>query len=441
MTKGDDHAVTGIIRVEVGVDFDLYANAALLEASDNGTAQTAAVLALTDAITWKPAAQVYKAKYLRPDATWGRRDAEPLNNGAAAALLKPIGADASDDSKAKVTASYGGTWADKVIAVDFAPLPNGVTAQALWDDYFDYVYGGYVEDLATGERAPLIWLQTLFSHRAHTNLEVVVQRANISMLDGLSGSGDFRVAIYADGFEDLIVDSFYLTDYEDSAATIEQGSAFYSDGSNFLNSSGAPIPGNELHVTGLSAVALAEFEENGGLLLKGTETVPANAYDLELEEEDGEIAIKLWGDFFAGAFQGSYTLKINSEKVFKTPSFAVNRLIDRPNLVVNGSGYVYAATTDTAPAEITTADFLSFDNAFYAAAVVTSGRSVSSVVVNGTNAAVPNALQKVGGLYVVDGSALTEGTIYKLTVVTANFADPGRANLNSVVYYIKVIPE
>jgi hypothetical protein len=444
MTKTEANAVTGIKAVEVGVDFDLFANADLLRQADKAAATSTAVLTKVGEITrWKAATAVYKAKYLRPDASWGRRDDNALND-VAASWPKAIGG--ADGATVGVT--YGGTWADKVIAVDFAPLSGGLDSTALWNNYFEQAYAGYVEDLQTGHREPLVWLQQLFSHRGHTNLEAAIKRTTqgISRTDSLSPEGSMRVVIFARGFKDIIVESVGVVADGAAVPSIEQGSAFYVSGTgataDFQNSAGTTVPNRQLHVGNLSEASLADFASKGGVIQKGGADIATAAYTLAPEGE-GEIAITLNNAFFDGAFQGAYTLKINSDTtVHPTTAFAVNRIIARPQVKQGDSGTLSDAASADVPLSVTTSGgSIVFDNADFAKAVITAGRSVSNITPSATGStAVAGAikLNSSDSTYYVDASLLTSGTAYTLTILTSNFADSTRANLNTVRYYISV---
>jgi hypothetical protein len=438
MTKADGNVVTGIKAVEVGVDFDLFANADLLRQNAKAVATSTAVLTKVGEIArWKAATAVYKAKYLRPDASWGRRDDNALND-VVASWPKAIGG----TDGATVGVSYGGTWADKVIAVDFAPLTAPLDSAALWNDYFESVYAGYVEDLQTGHREPLVWLQQLFSHRGHTNLEAAIQRPGISRMDSLSPSGNMRLVIFARGFKDIIVESVTVAAYEgQSSASIEQGAVFLVTGTDaaaeFKNSVGTTIP-KELHVTGLSADALEAFAaaDGGGKLLKGSAEVPAANYTLVYEEEDGEIAITLKDGFFDASAQGTYSFKINDyqSNVFGPISFTVNRITTRPKLQ-QGSGAASDAASSATALSVTTAggDIAFDDDAFAKAITPATGRGLLSSIAP----AATGWLKNTSGGYVIDASVLTSGA-YTLTIRSSGFATADGTSLAELTYYITV---
>jgi hypothetical protein len=429
MTKADWHEVTGIKTVQVGVDFDLLANANLLRQAGKAVAASTAVLAKADDIAWKAQNTIYKAKYLRPDASWGKRDETAVTSGAAVAKAWP-------KADAAVGTTYGGTWAEKVIAVDFAPLPTGLDSTVLWNDYFDYVYAGYVED-STGHKEPLIWLQNLFSHRGHTNLEAAIQRTGIARMDSLTPAGAMKVVMFAIGFEDIVANTTVNAYEGQSSASIEQGSTFLVSGTGaaaeFKNSAGGTIA-KELHVTGLSANALADFAANGGSITKGGAAVAAAAYELEYEEEDGEIAITLKAEFFTASVQGSYSFSVNASegKQYSAIPFTVNRIIGRPQLQ-QGAGAASDAATEATALNVTTGGGrITFDNDDFARAILTTGRTVSAIAPAATG-----WLKADNGVNYVDASVLAAGQTYTLTIRTSGFSTADGTSLATVTYYIK----
>jgi hypothetical protein len=440
-TKADDHEVTGINTVEVGVDFDLFANADILKRANKAVATSTAVLAKVGDISWKASTEVYKAKYLQPDASWGRRDQT--------AITETKGKD-WPKADATVGVSYGGTWADKVISVDFAPLPADLDSAGIWTNYFEYVYAAYVEDLQTGHKEPLVWLQNLFSHRGHTNLEAAIQRAGFSRMNALSTAGNMKLVIFAQGFKDIIVEKAVDAYEGQSSAAIEQGSAFYVDSDNktLKGSNGTALEeGNKLHVAGLSAAALADFATYGGKILKGTTDVSTN-FELRKEGE-GEIEIAFKESFFTGAFQGSYSFNVTPSpgKVYSAVSFAVNRIITRPKLKQGEGSASDAATSEGAISVTTSGGNITFDNEDFAKAVLTSGRTASSMVDNADasgTVVIGTVLKTSDSGYYIDPSALTTSKTYKLSIQVSNFVtevnegDEKYKNISPVIYYIKV---
>jgi hypothetical protein len=431
-SKADNHEVEGINAVEVGVDIELYANADLLRQATRAEATSTAVLTKVNKITWKESTEVYKAKYLWPDASWGKRDTTAKNENKGKAWPKAIGG----NDGATVGVSYGGNWADKVISVDFAPLPADLSSADLWNNYFDYVYAGYVEDLQTGHKEPLVWLQNLFSHRGHSNLEAAIERAGFSRMDKLSPAGNMKVVMFAQGYKDIVAETTVAAYDGQSSAAIEQGSAFYVSGTGssaeFKDNGGNAVPDKELHVTGLSAAALADFAKNGGILSKGT-AVSKETYDLVYEEEDGEVAIKLKDDFFTGSFQGTYSFNITSDTQYKAITFAVNRIVDALPQLTQGN-----TTSANGAISVTTGGGkIEIDNEEFAKALVTTGNPAFA---SSISPAATGAIKRDDATspYYIEASALTAGTTYTLTLRASGFANSNRENISPVVYTITV---
>ncbi|WP_010259539.1 hypothetical protein [Treponema primitia] len=451
-TKADWHEITGIKKVDVGVDFDLYANAVLLDAADRFVTTSTAVLEKVEAITWKAENNIYKAKYLRPDAAWGKREDTP--KAAAAGWPTPASGTAPTPS-----VSYGGNWGDKVISYNFgenpkAPNGNTVISNDVFNLYFEKIYGGYVED-STGHREPIVWLQQLFSHRPHTNLEVCIQRPGISRTDNLTPNGTIKVVVYADGLEDLTFNAAvgeYATSF-----TIEQGSVFYTTGTGvsatLQESDGTDVPNRQLHVTSLSAAAVEDFDTYGGVLRKGNAALAAGTYTAELE--DNEIAITLKDTFFAGPFQGDYNFLISTANAsaisatasrYKAVPFTVNRLAaTRPQVLSIDAGVAATDANTVATAIVVTkGDKITFENNGVAHGFALTGASPSTILVNDTTTALTIATvlkrDTPADPYSIDTSSLTAGTLYRLHIVTANVFRADRAALPIADYYIKINP-
>jgi hypothetical protein len=440
MTKLDaNNKITNIKAVEVGVDFDLYANAYLLNAAQKATEQSTAVLAKAQVVGQKLKADtsVYAAKYLFPDASWGAR--KILNAGVASAW----------PSEPTVSASYGSTWADRIVSFTY----SGPTSADLWSDYFEQLYGGYVEDLTTGQKEPLVWLQNLFSHRGHMNFEVALNRAGISRMNALTGNGDFKFVVYAIGLPDVVFE-LPLVDFAVSDASIEQGTTFYVDAAasekHLLGANALPLEeGDLLHIAGLSSEALADFSANGGKLLKGTAEVSPAAYLLHPTSDGGEVEIELLASFFTGSFQGSYTASItpsDGTTIYQMPSFTVNAAAPlKPGISTTGSNYEVAADTATA-LTVNQGDIITFDEQGFAAAIVTSGRSVSTIALEPAENGVPlpavtDVIKRSGGNtspYIIDTTKLPKGKTYKITILTTNYAYLDGTFKTNPVYYVKV---
>jgi hypothetical protein len=455
MTKGDDHAIVGVQKVQVMADFDLYANALLLEAAGKGTPQTAAVAAKMKGFelgytefadgtvadkSGAPAAApgVYKAKSLLNDGNWGARVL--VNEDAA----KPL-----PDTIADPAVSYGVTWGDKVISFNFAPFETeGLDANKLWEDYFDYLYGGYVED-SEGHVEPLVFLQNMFTHRPHTNVEVAISPSRFSRLGNLKSPDAYKVTIFAYGFEDIEFSGINVAEYGNSEAAIEQGTAFdikLGDESTYFED-------GHLHIAGLEASYLDAYDPGQAKLLKGGSEVDAALY--KVEKLEGEIELTFEDGFFAEGLQGSYTLKLQEdtpEVVSKAFTFTVNNVIARPGLKLPDGSTVPADTVDAA-AEAAKGGAIEFDGtgaAAFARAITTAGRGAVSQIKDVTPGAEAVA-EAIGGAisradasapYVIDlaSDKFAAGHTYEISLVSANFkwAGDGAAANASFVYYIKI---
>ncbi|MDR3114323.1 MAG: hypothetical protein LBU25_02250, partial [Treponema sp.] len=281
----------------------------------------------------------------------------------------------------------------------------------------------------------------------HTNLEAAIQRAGFSRMNNLSPSGNFKLVILAHGLKDIIVESVSVVADGASVPSIEQGSTFHVSGTgvsaDFQDNSGATVTGRKLHVGNLSAAMLADFAAKGGVIQKGGANIAVAAYTLAPEGE-GEIEITLTDAFFAGSFQGAYTLKINSDTtVHPTVSFTVNRIISRPKLKQGTAGTAVDADSTTNAIEVTVAGGdITFEEADFAAAIVlTSGRTGSTIEIesgSGTAPTIGTVLVAANGVYAIKAGVLTSGITYKLTLLAPNIVKTDRTNLAPVTYYIKV---
>ena len=281
-TPGTGHAATGIKDVQIAVNFDLFANASLLEQAGLGTAQSAAVRGIVEAtgaevITWIDQADVYKAKHLFADGSWGAREAT-AGSGSVTAHPVPSG----------TTSSYGGNWTIRQYTVNFDMAASGFAVNNdAWDNYLDYIYGGYVENKTTGVRQPLVFLQNLFSHRAHTNFDISINDQLFPRL-ALGFPDNYKVVVYAAGFEDFVVDDIPLKDFVNGNAAIEQGATFFvspSDNSSWFEN-------GELHIQQASNPTTVPTTAK---LYKGSGATAAEvaAGKYRFSEAGGEITLRL----------------------------------------------------------------------------------------------------------------------------------------------------
>jgi hypothetical protein len=196
-------AVTGIKNVEVGVSFDLYANAKLLGDAGQATAQSANVLAKMANFTQisKVAADgaitgasgqtmadlgVYRVKYLLADGNWGGRAAPA--DGAAKAVKPLPGSDAA--SADTEPAAYGGTWGDKTTGYVIDNLEAEYAGNDYWTNFANYFYAGYITD-EDGHTEPLVFLQQIFTHMEHTDFDIAVSPSRFARFANLKPSGTY----------------------------------------------------------------------------------------------------------------------------------------------------------------------------------------------------------------------------------------------------------
>lgn len=409
-TKADGNRVTGITAVGVGVSFDLIANARLLASAGSATAQSTAVLAQLTGITWKAEASIYKAKFLFPDASWG-----PRVDVTATAVqpFKPV---------TTVSSLYGNTWTVREAQVNFnLGATDGTT---FWNDYLEYLYGGYVENTVTHARQPLVFLQNIFTHRGHTNIDVSLNDTLFSRIGTLGFPGDYKIVLYAAGYEDIVVDSVHLAAYSNGNALIEQGTAFNvspTDQTTWFEN-------KNLHIQQVDPATLAGFNPANVSVLKGTVPLSTSLYSISVD--GSEIEVSFADAFFSGDYQGSYTINLvanTADVVSKPLAFTVNRLVTRPTLDIRSGAAGAVASTEGTALVATTANLVDFSNADLARSLQTSGRSPSTIVditAGNASVAVGTVLKRDNAAdpYYLDLSTLTVGHTYRVSAVTTNFS-------------------
>jgi hypothetical protein len=418
-STGEGHALTGIRAVDVGVNFDLLANATLLDELDEATTQSTAVLAKTGAIAWSDANSVYKVKYLFADASWGAREATAVS-GSFVPKAFP--------SQTAPTTSYGGTWTIRQFTVNFDLATPGIGAEAFWDDYLEYIYGGYVENTNTGERQPLVWLQNLFSHRMHLNFDVSLNESIFPRFSSLNFPGTYKIVVYAQGFEDIVVDSASLASYANGGAAIEQGSTFNVSPTDKTTWFEDTADGYQLHIQGAD-----RFDATTATLTKGSGAT-AEAVDISkylLEQDGSEIALTFDESFFAGNYQGAYTLRLTadtSDVASKPVTFTVNRIVDWPTLSVEeGVQNISTANSESTPLSVPKNRKVTLSNADLAKTLLVSGRGTISSVYDLTAdaaATTANVIKRdaTSEPYYLDLSSLTVGHAYRVTLATTNYS-------------------
>jgi putative cell wall-binding protein len=435
-TQGEGHAATGIASVDVGIAVDLLANATLLGAAND---QSAAILAKVAGVSRVAPTAIYKAKYLRTDAGWGPREATPTT--AAAASPWP-------GSGLSTSISYGGGFTNREVVVNFTALPDNLTANAaalLWDDYLNNLYGGYVED-HTGHKEPLVWLQNLFTHKAHTNFEVSINSDIFGRFAALDLSQPVDIVVYAKGLEDIALNDILLKAVVDNNAVIEQGATHYivqDDDESWFED-------GQLHISGLSTGTLDAFTPTNAAaqITKGGTAIDSNLYTIE--KEGAEIAVSFDDAFFTSpTAAGAYTITLlpqTDSSWYKTFNFTVNYLFERPTLAVAGSGAYVATAAD--PVTVPQGAALTFSDDTYAAAASTAGRGGSTIAdVTAAGATTPPAITDVltrdgaGQPYRINTAILTVGHTYRINLVTTNIgtkADEGADPSTTAQFFITV---
>jgi hypothetical protein len=444
-TQGMGHEATGIKDVQIGVDYDLFANASLLEQAGFGTAQSAAVCGIveatgTEAISWISATDVYKAKYLFADGSWGARD---TTAGSGSIAAHPV--------TSTTSSSYGGNWTIRQYTVNFDMAASGFASNAdAWNNYLDYIYGGYVENTSTGQRQPMVFLQNLFSHRGHTNFDISLNDQLFPRM-ALGFPDTYKVVVYAAGFEDLVVDNIQLKDFINGNAVVEQGATFFVSPSD----NGTWFEGGELHIQQAanpsSAATTAKLYKGSGAA-----AVEVDSSKYSFSEAGGEITLAFDNSFFTGDYQGAYTVRLvqdDSSTASKPLAFTVNRLVDWPTLSVEDGAQGVATANDSAtPLTVPQNKTVSLSNAALARTFLTSGRTVSSIsdlTDPSATVTLANVLVRTSSTdpYYIDPSALTVGHSYRFTLVTTNYGVETGVHLpneytdgysTSLVYYLTI---
>jgi hypothetical protein len=417
-------AITGIKKVEVGVSFDLYANALLREAANRRTAQSTNIAEKmanftlinkvfengdkTDAAGEAvDELSVYnKVKYLLQDGNWGQRSETALNADAVENLP------GAGNGGTVEAVAYGGNWGDKVTGFSFgdaAALGPDYAGASYWDNFAEYIYGGYIKD-SSNNIQPLVFLQNLFSHRMHEDFDVAISPSRFARLGepGLDASGTYNVVVYAYGFEDIEFE-ITLKDYKNGDAQIFGPTSFKrAEGGETVT----------FTITGVE-------DYNSGSIKKGQETVDSEKYTLSYNDGDKTLTVTLKQALFSGAFQGSYTVEPfqeTSELISKSVSFTLIKDIGRSQLKV---GQVNYDATESAPLSAArSAGKIYFAKEEFANSVILpSGRAAgSTVTLKGSQTAIADALVKPQGQAAyVDLNVLQTGREYVLTAVATGF--------------------
>ncbi|MDR1043270.1 MAG: Ig-like domain-containing protein [Clostridiales Family XIII bacterium] len=442
-------AITGIAAAEVGVAFDLYANASILKSVGKSTAQSRNVLSKLSKLSGKfvllnvvkadgsvlnetgravSAPAVYKPKAMLTDGNWGSRT---LVNRSAVRDLPGDG-----NSGDPEVVAYGGNWGDKITGFSFGDataLGTEFAGASYWDNFANNIYGGIITD-SEGHSEPLVFLQNLFSHRMHEDFDVAISPSRFSRLGDLKSPDTYTVTVFAEGFEDI---------------TFEYGVKNYSNASIAVDGATSVTPTSPPTATVVNIKGLdnASAYVAGAKLTKGGTDVSGSLYSIEAVGRN-KARLTLSAGFFTGSYQGSYSLAYETAvNVSKPLSFTVvNSVSVKLSLTSGGTptanGYAEATPLSVAKAGSPLIHFVGADGtADFAKSLLTTGRSGYSIIENLTTAsaseiigdAVTRAVSTDSTLpYRIDISSakFVAGNTYKLTLRATGFLDQ--------VYYISV---
>ena len=435
-----DAAITGIKKVEVGVNFDLYANAKLLALASRATVQSTKVLAAvadldisakyyaddtTRDADGDPAANlgVYKVKYLLTDGNWGAR-IDPTEGAAKAPAASPgTGADG-----ATAPVSYGGNWADKQVTYNFGGALGEYAGNDYWDKYFEYAYGGYITD-ESGRTEPLVFLQSLFSHRAHVNFDVAISPYRFSRHGDLAASGKFTVTVLVYGFEDVVFE-IDLADYTNGATAADKTS---------IN-----LTRTETDPTIITVTGVERYNGTQAALKRGTDDVETAKYSVDYNSVAKTVTLTLNPAFSpaTGGFGGSYTLSFldNTDTLkSKTIAITVTDLDFRPKLSIDGTGDGVAATETTRLNVDADGRIYIHDKAYAEALTLSNPRGAYSTIKaedDGLTSAITRTLDTGKDLYYIDLSAviIDDEHLHHEEYFTLTLVAPAN-NGGTVVYY------
>ncbi|MDR3037644.1 MAG: hypothetical protein LBU31_04470 [Coriobacteriales bacterium] len=441
-TKGVGHEVQGYKSIDVAISVDLLANATLLDATGFSTAQSTAVLEKVANVTAVAASAIYKPKHLQIDGNWGARAATAVTQAAAAAW--PGGA-------LNTTVAYGGNFTNREVTFTFTNLLAELTANSaagLWDQYLNNIYGGYVEG-PNGHREPLIWLQNLFTHKAHTNFEVSINQDVFARFGALGLPGDLQIVVYAKGLQDITATVAGIKTVADNDAAIEQGTTFYvkqGDATTYFE-------GEQLHIVNLSQGTYDSLPNTNAKITKGSGAnavdVDPSLYSIEKGATNGEAELSFSPAFFTSpTVNGNYVISLvpaDASTWYKTYGFTVNLLVDRPTLAVDGSGAF--AGLEVSPVTAVPGALLTFSSETYAKAVSVSARGGSTITdMTPQGATTTPAIAEVlklsgaaGSAYQIDTTALALGHTYCLNVITSGFATNDAQPSTTTQYFITLV--
>jgi hypothetical protein len=314
-----------------------------------------------------------------------------------------------------------------VTGVSFGTLETEYKGAAYWDNFAEYIYGGYIED-STGHREPLVFLQNIFSHRMHEDFDIAISPSRFARLKSLKTPDTYKVYVYAYGVADIAFE-VSMKDYINGGVTID--TATYTTAENGAD--------KDIYISGVDN--FSAYDPASLKLIKGGVAVDASKY--EAVKDGDRLKLTLKTALFTGAFQGVYTVSIltdTAEVASKTLAFTLIKSIERPQLTTSSdlSGAKVDAATSGAAIAVTKADKVYFDNDEFATALITAGRSGFTSIKEADGTAVAAAIgagaarSGEGQPYYLDLSAAVfeAGKLYEITANATGFAQQK--------YYIRV---
>lgn len=431
MEKTDPNAaIAGIKEVEVRIDYDLMANAYLVEASGRPVMGATNVLSKLGRAGYRTinilaggqildennavvnAVSVYAAKPLLLDGNFGPRQ---IVNSAAADSLPGRGNAGETEG-----VSYGGNWGDKVTGFTFgnaAELGSEFAGAAYWDNFANNIYGGLISD-SDGNTQPLLPHQNIFSHRMHEDFDIAVSPSRFSRFNSLNPADTYQVTVFAKGFEDIKF-QFDAKNYINAAGAVDGSATFDIDSENPVSPS--------VKLTGIDS-AWANDYAFGLKLMKNSIEVDSDYYSVNVNTK-GIVSIALEESLLdETAWPGSYTLTyetathISKNIAFTLRSNEAIRLYgekDEPDSALQ-TGYTVAA-----PYVSKQGGKLYFSSDVFAGSLVTSGRSGYSTISKDGGAAqtIGTAVGQEGDLWYIDLDApvFAAGSVYELTMIAPGF--------------------
>jgi hypothetical protein len=396
-------SIEGIQKVEVGVRFDLYANAVLLENAGRRTAQSINVLSKMEGFA--PEEDLYSVKYMLADGNWGARTI--LNDDAT--YLKDLpGTNHDEDGTEGLT--YGNQWGDYVTGFVFGPpLEDEYAGNNYFDNFAEYIYGGYVED-EQGNKEPLVFLQNIFTHKAHTDFDIALSPSRFARFGNLEYPGTYNVTIFVYGFPDV--------EFEfEIEKTLINPSAAISGATSFDVSGTTPIT---FTVTGIT-------DATGYKIYKGTVEIDADNYTIT--HSGNTATVTLGSAFLDGLYWGNYTIsrEATEDYAYKALSFTlVNSVAVKLGLNQSGNDWTECYTSETAIEVSADVGALYFSDTDFASAININARGGSTIKVGDAAAAAIGAAVTRGSNddpYYIDLTAaiFEAGKTYTLTIIATGF--------------------